>query len=360
MLGGKATDLKKDLPDPQRPSDQEDIVQDQNADPFQEGAVQPQKDVSLEAREASARSTSPGPQTSGSIQILGLESQEPIVSYQGQVYRCSWGTTLGTDLIFTEPENVPRDVEPLIQDATFNLLAATNIKLVADPVELTEKYQENDIVEERESMGAEPEQHLGETSAEKPEKPFSILLEERPTESRKRQAEFLEELMAIKAARSETDKVYIGKGKKYKVQGEANPRDGPVSGLEVGVDNAEEDDQPEASQVATEGPPKKRPYRRKAGESKARGGKITSARRGRPRKSTRGEEEARDALQDGSENVVDAAATSRNAVQDNGRLLDGGNQPQDDQTPLQPQAMFGKLVMPKANQSRKTRRSMDP
>ena len=359
MIAGRSTDSKTNPSDPQRPSDQEVVIPDENGLSLQEDAIQPQKDVSIEARGASTCSTSPDPHTSGSIQILGLESQEPIISYQGQVYRCSWGTTLGTDLIFTEPENVPHDVEPLLQEPTFNLLATTNIKLIAATVEVTEKVQEGDVVEERESAGAEPNQHLGETSLEKPEKPYSILLEERATESRKRQAEFLEELMAIKAARSETDKVYIGKGKKYQVQGDANPRDGPALSLEAGADNAEEDDQPEASQVATEGPPKKRVYRRKAGRPRGRGGKATSTGRGPFRGLTEGEGEARDAVQTGSENVADVAAASQIAAQDNDRQLEEGNQPQDEQIDFQPQAMFGKLVMPRVNQGRKARKSMD-
>lgn len=171
------------------------------------------------------------------IQILGIDSAEPIVNFEGQVFRCSWHTTLGTDMIFAAPGDTPEDVEPLIKDPKFNLLATTNIKLVGHAIELSEKDEQegfvnehviqgsaavNDASSDPHVQGAEAATHVSRKRAN----PYSIVLDDDTTVSKKKQASFLETLMAIKAARGEKDEVYIGKGKQYKLEGEAEPRNG--------------------------------------------------------------------------------------------------------------------------------------
>ena len=169
------------------------------------------------------------------VQILGLESPEPLVSFGGQVFRCSWHTGLGTDMMFCAPERSPADVEPLIKDSKFHLLANTNIKLIGTRVLVTKLEKDNHIdprVEDRaaatqgEPLTRNTDHDSEATPSRKRANPYSILLEEGATEARKKQASFLENLMAIKAARNEKDEVYLGRGKQYRVHGEKEPRAG--------------------------------------------------------------------------------------------------------------------------------------
>ena len=338
---GKSARSRKNPLDLQRPSDQEETTQNQDGVSLEEDAVQYQNGISIEDREGVSNGTSSSPKTSDSIQILGLESQEPIISYQGQVYQCSWATALGTDMIFTEPGTVPPSVEPLATDPKFNLLATTNIKLVAEPVELKERNLGDDAIEGPQATSADHGQRLegNSSSSAQPEKPFSIQLEDRPTESRKRQAAFLEELMAIKAARSENDKVYIGKGKKVKVQGEENPRDGLGLGLQGSVDNAEETEQPGNSQGADTSPSKRQNQRGRGRKSRARGGKAAG--RGLFRDLTKGQGNVRGKRRTRSENTIDPAVASEDSQDitqiDQGHL-NVEDRPQNEQMTAFPQA----------------------
>jgi hypothetical protein len=71
------------------------------------------------------------------IQILGLHTDEPVISYDGNIYSCRWTTSIGTDLLFkkhnghTEPDQ--RYLESLGSWDLIGLGAAT---LVASPATL--------------------------------------------------------------------------------------------------------------------------------------------------------------------------------------------------------------------------------
>ncbi|MCJ1389810.1 hypothetical protein MMC18_002667 [Xylographa bjoerkii] len=75
------------------------------------------------------------PQPENRIQILGLHTSEPVISYQNQVYTCQWSSTIGTDILLAPPDPAP-PFPPVYQAPGFNVLATTNIKLVGEPVQL--------------------------------------------------------------------------------------------------------------------------------------------------------------------------------------------------------------------------------
>ncbi|XHG08127.1 hypothetical protein AWENTII_011245 [Aspergillus wentii] len=82
------------------------------------------------------------------VQILGLHTPNPIVSYQNQIFSCSWADQIGTELFFTHPENshhapLTDDTNPdgptsassfaipaLKRGKDFDLVAANRVKIL--------------------------------------------------------------------------------------------------------------------------------------------------------------------------------------------------------------------------------------
>lgn len=79
------------------------------------------------------------------VQILGLHTRNPIVSYQNQIFSCSWADQIGTELLFTHPELAPEpepepesesepraasQITPLRHTKDFDLLAANSVKIL--------------------------------------------------------------------------------------------------------------------------------------------------------------------------------------------------------------------------------------
>lgn len=117
-------------------------------------------------------------------QILGLHTSNPIVSYQNQIFSCTWADQIGTELFFATPDPEPdpsSDVQnPVLRRGRdFDLIAANSVKLLGRRAALIP------------STGAAPAQ---ESTTHK-------------TGSQTNQSRFLERLMDIKQARGETDQV---------------------------------------------------------------------------------------------------------------------------------------------------------
>lgn len=65
------------------------------------------------------------------IQVLGLHTCNPIVSYNNQVFSCSWADQIGTELVFAQPDSIPDDsITPLRQGPAYDLLAANSVKIL--------------------------------------------------------------------------------------------------------------------------------------------------------------------------------------------------------------------------------------
>lgn len=75
------------------------------------------------------------------VQVLGLHTSNPIVSYQNQIFSCSWADQIGTELVFSHPDPDPDTdhtfTPPLYQGPAFELLAANSVKILGRRANLT-------------------------------------------------------------------------------------------------------------------------------------------------------------------------------------------------------------------------------
>ena len=87
--------------------------------------VQELQDLNLAAAAAQENS-------SKGLQIMDLESDEPMVMYTGQIYSCKWATSLGSDLLFMRRHEEPGDdYQPLHSFEEVDLLSIATAKLIA-------------------------------------------------------------------------------------------------------------------------------------------------------------------------------------------------------------------------------------
>lgn len=115
----------------------------------------------------------------------------PIVSYQNQVFSCSWAEQIGTELFFTRPDELTttatsaaeKGVEPLARGKDFDLIAATSAKILGRKANLI--------------SSSEPSTATASTSTSNHPKPSTS----------SNQARFLERLTSVKQAKGETDTV---------------------------------------------------------------------------------------------------------------------------------------------------------
>ncbi|GIJ98978.1 hypothetical protein Aspvir_001101 [Aspergillus viridinutans] len=130
------------------------------------------------------------------VQILGLHTTNPIVSYQNQIFSCTWADQIGTELLFTRPETghepdlesaLPQ-ISPLRNGKDFDLIAANSVKVLGRKANLIS------------SSGSVPTQEPSIQTSET----ANVL---RKTGPQSNQARFLERLMYIKRQRGETDAV---------------------------------------------------------------------------------------------------------------------------------------------------------
>lgn len=63
------------------------------------------------------------------VQVLGLHTTNPVISYQDQVYSCTWVDMIGTNMLFTQP-GASEDVEPVVSTDDCDLLGMSTIKLL--------------------------------------------------------------------------------------------------------------------------------------------------------------------------------------------------------------------------------------
>jgi hypothetical protein len=137
------------------------------------------------------------------IQLLGLHTCNPIVSYHNQIFSCSWADQIGTELVFTHPDAVPdTDYPPLRQGPAFELLAANSVKILGRKANIISSSgpglvpdnvdTPNSIPTDTDPSGALPADSAGVTL--------------RP-ETSTHQSSFIQRLQNMKAAQGESDTV---------------------------------------------------------------------------------------------------------------------------------------------------------
>lgn len=150
------------------------------------------------------------------IQILDLDTKNPIILYKNQTFSCQWTSTIGTDLILISPES-GCSFPKLLEGDGFDILATTNIKIVGRPVQLVPRYEA--IVTQTTEPPPEPickEPDIQSTTAGEPvaEAPIRIPVGPESGRARHNQARFLERLMAAKSAKGDTDIIPLHPRKK--------------------------------------------------------------------------------------------------------------------------------------------------
>lgn len=131
------------------------------------------------------------------VQIIGLHTRNPIVSYNGNVYSCQWASNIGTELLFTEHD--PDSALPVLRQLPghVDLLAASSCRIISNSV----------LVEPKARMAAPPKKKRRTANGKDPT--LIIPVGEQASEKRKGQARFLQRLMEIKEAKGEEDEVTV-------------------------------------------------------------------------------------------------------------------------------------------------------
>lgn len=136
------------------------------------------------------------------IQIMELHSQHPVISYRGRVFEASWAEVIGTEMLFTahDSSNPLPTLRELAGDV--DILAASCARLTTKEKKLKPRDGEED------GFAAARAQHN-----------IKVPVGRDPTGERAQQARFLENLMALKKMRGDTDHVTIyaqdGEGKDF-------------------------------------------------------------------------------------------------------------------------------------------------
>ena len=148
-------------------------------------------------------------EVSSEVQILGLESDNPIVLYDNQLYSCRWTDLIGTNMFFTSHAD-DAEYEPISNDGDIDLAGMSRIKLLANKARLVPKER----LKERLKDNADPAAEGGEGEDEPAVQPragagLGALRSTNPKINieLKKQAHFLERLIDVKRARGETDLV---------------------------------------------------------------------------------------------------------------------------------------------------------
>ncbi|KAL1958069.1 hypothetical protein VTO42DRAFT_5109 [Malbranchea cinnamomea] len=119
------------------------------------------------------------------IQIMELHTDNPVVSYQNQIFTCSWVDLLGSELIFSFPGELP-DIPKLRAEKDFDLISASQVKLMGQRANIISASGKD-----KSWMRHAPPQHP------------ALDLGLPPTN----QGKFLQRLMEVKRRKGETDMV---------------------------------------------------------------------------------------------------------------------------------------------------------
>ncbi|KAF4206769.1 hypothetical protein CNMCM8927_004336 [Aspergillus lentulus] len=165
-------------------------------DPAPSTAAVPTTLTPTDDHEPAIDNTEPDNVPSERVQILGLHTSNPIVSYQNQIFSCTWADQIGTELLFTRPEtghepdleSALPPISSLRSSKDFDLIAANSVKILGRKANL--------ISSSGSGSAQEPSIQTTETA--------NVL---RKTGPQSNQARFLERLMHIKRQRGESDTV---------------------------------------------------------------------------------------------------------------------------------------------------------
>lgn len=138
------------------------------------------------------------------IQILGLHTCNPIVSYHNQIFSCTWADQIGTELVFSHPDTDP-DTDgpaPLQQGPAFDLLAANSVKLLGRRANITSSSGPGFVLDQ----GIQPTFGVSAETPTTSQMPGSTGVPRRVV-PQTYQGQFIQRLQDVKVAKGETDTV---------------------------------------------------------------------------------------------------------------------------------------------------------
>lgn len=137
------------------------------------------------------------------IQVLGLHTRNPIVSYHNQMFSCSWADQIGTELVFANPDTAPDSAnqpEPLHRGPSFELLAANSVKILGRKAHITSSSGPGL------TQDTEPGTLINSASDATSQDPSQAGVPRRVV-APSHQAQFLHRLQELKSSRGEPDAV---------------------------------------------------------------------------------------------------------------------------------------------------------
>ncbi|KAJ6007985.1 hypothetical protein N7540_011961 [Penicillium herquei] len=154
------------------------------------------------------------------IQLLGLHTCNPIISYNNQIFSCAWADQIGTELIFAHPETVPDPnhiLKPLRKGPAFELLAANSVKLMGRKATIVSSSNPGlvldntpdatDATDATDAIDATDVNSIPtDADASPSHAPASTAVPRRPQPST-HQANFIQRLQAMKNAKGQSDTV---------------------------------------------------------------------------------------------------------------------------------------------------------
>ncbi|OJJ75458.1 hypothetical protein ASPBRDRAFT_87896, partial [Aspergillus brasiliensis CBS 101740] len=159
------------------------------------------------------------PSIADRVQILGLHTPNPIISYQNQIFSGTWADQIGTELLIARPEessssSPPHDadpssftsssspVPPLRHTPNYDLLAANSVKILGRKANLISSSSSNVYATD---SAAAAEQPSGTTTTTTTTTQGSGVI--RKSAPQTNQARFLDRLASLKRSKGETDAV---------------------------------------------------------------------------------------------------------------------------------------------------------
>ncbi|APA11480.1 hypothetical protein SS1G_04887 [Sclerotinia sclerotiorum 1980 UF-70] len=133
------------------------------------------------------------------VQILDLHEDNPVVSYEGNIYQCRWEENMGTELLFTAHD--PNSKLPILQSVSneVDLLAASSARITSV----------NTKVEDKDPTGGPGGKRRNYFWRSGNIRELKIPVGVAASDQRKNQAFFLQSLIQIKESRRERDHVTV-------------------------------------------------------------------------------------------------------------------------------------------------------
>ncbi|KAL8727276.1 MAG: hypothetical protein Q9166_006157 [cf. Caloplaca sp. 2 TL-2023] len=201
------------------------------------------------------------------IQVLDLHTKNPLISYNGKIYSCTWGSTIGTDVFLASSTSLANDNEtitPILSFPNVSIIGTSCINLMAKPTTITPRNDAPQpqpaptgsltnpskpiaLIEDNSPLPPVPTspQHFPTRDTHPYQRPFKIPLSPTAANDRRAQTSFLESLINIKAAKGETDQVTVHSTKSNQGTGWRVQRRLAEEAAELDGDGDEDEDEDE-------------------------------------------------------------------------------------------------------------------